>query len=159
MKEVERLVRAGSVVDLRAPEELTNEEKVDEQARSEEAHAQDSSTSSCRPTTKFGNLHFRAKLKARGRPKRTDKQLLSFNKTSADRVGAEGGGRGWKRKLGTQRKTASKCKRCEETDDVAHLQCPVCAAPITVDEVGFMMTDCCRTAVHVQCFEECQFCN
>lgn len=121
---------------------------MDQKEEGEEIHTQ---TTSCPNSigNKFGNLNFRAKLKARGRPKRNDKQL-TFNKSNAHR--AEGSRKGRKRKMDTVTQPASKRKR-------KNLLCPVCNVPITLDEIGVMLTDCCSTPVHTHCFDEYENCS
>ena len=113
--------------------------------------------------SQFRNLQFRPKVRARGRPKRPQRQLCSFNKTAADREAGKGSRRGRKQNLnvGTVT-TASKRRRHSVTDDDDDDRtfhgCPTCASPIRSGETGVTNTDCCLTLIHIACLSEVDHC-
>ena len=105
------------------------------------------------PKSKFASLQFHAKLKARGRPKRAERQLCFFNKTSADRKAPA-----------IIRKGKKRSAKGEETDrqtiakNNADVRCPVCTLQLCSNDADFMSTDCCQLVVHKSCFLEFDQC-
>jgi len=95
MKMVEDFVRAGKTISLPCVQEKNNVplQGGEEEEEEEEEGAFISVSASVNNllpensgSRRFHNLKFRKKLSARGRPKRSLRQLYSFNRSSADRA-------------------------------------------------------------------------
>jgi len=91
-RQAEKFMREGSELNIIVPREEGT--SVENEEPPEESHTLTPDPSE--KTGKFQDLQFRPKVKARGRPKRSQRQLCSFNKGAVDREGAESSRRGRK---------------------------------------------------------------
>ena len=117
LKTVEEMVRGRRNIDLQPSDAETDKEVVEEEEDNTgevpdpccPSHTQmdkvcEKMAEGVQPKddSKFKDLTFRKKLKARGRPKRADRQLCSFNRSQADAVSKP------KKRMGEQ---SHECKR------------------------------------------------
>jgi len=159
MKDFERTIRAGSTLPASMKSEST--------CPPSPIATQDSSDDSVLPPLEIeGNgctdegqflFSFRKKIKARGRPKRSSKQL-TFNKTSADR--------GMKCKGACDEEPVNKRRRessaTAQSDDDDKSTCLICHLGITnARKRTLTLTKCCSAEVHKTCLKKdgCPRCN
>jgi hypothetical protein len=167
MREVENLVRAGKQISCTSAVRVMKENgAVQPAVHNERGEAPRNVPQECSSedtphpvdSSKFRDLKFRPKLKARGRPKRSQRQLCSFNKSSADREAVPRRGR--KRKNGTKL-NSGKRRRLPTTNDSLSDYCPVCRSMMSPDDEEVIIMDCCQQLIHRSCrleFHECPDC-
>ena len=149
-REVEKFVRADS--DL----SIWRQEKQEPSQESREelflAPREEKVVLRSEAAGKFQDLQFRPKVKARDRPKRSQRQLCSFNRTVTDREASGAPRQGTKHRVTTAVPGPKKRQR----RFIHH--CPVCAAAIEESESGVITTECCGLLVHSACFGEVDDC-
>ena len=156
MKKVEETMRAGA--DIQCMNHLQQEHEIEEarSANNDILSNVESENSACLSTStnlqnnKFANLTFKKKLKARGRPKRSVRQLCSFNRSQADSQ-ADKVQKPQKRKSNKEYKEEPivKQRRLQET-----FTCPVCNNLIRRRDKTVISTECCSQLLHKACFDE-----
>ena len=148
MREVEKLGRANSDLKIRRSEmqEMSQESREEPllEPCDEEVVLGSEVAGKC--------LQFGRKVKARGRPKRSQRQLCSFNRSSADKEVSGKSRRGRKRPAVVP-VSGPKKRQCRSSH-----QCPVCVPAIEECERGVISTECCFLRIHSQCFREVEEC-
>lgn len=161
MKCVEEMERRGGKLQYPTEQETIVQEMQDHQEPVPQEEAEEGSVSqnifpSVSPphddneNSRFADLKFKNKVKARGRPKRSVRQLVSFNKSVADR-GSE-----------IQQKKQRKQKNTESLDRRSHAKkkkicdqkCPASDMPLNPGDVDIITTACCSTLIHDDYFVE-----
>ena len=160
MKTAEELVRRGTTLQYLTAEVKDTKTEEAQQRDHEECSACISENSCPSLSPPHKNLKFRRKLQSRGRPKRSVRQLCSFNKSQADR-----GLQTDKKKPRKQENTESlnrqrgvKKRRILGSND----NCPVCDERPSHTDPDVVTTDCCSTLIHDDCsleFSDCPQCN
>ena len=144
MKEIENLVRSGSDIRCTALGESSSE-ATQESAAGGEASQEPSSYIAVLTNSKFQDVAFRPKLKARGRPKRAIRQLVSFNKINVDRA-ASTAKKGRKRANGeptnNKETTSPEKRRLLPKLDAEATFCPMCGSKINLND-DVVETICC----------------
>ena len=106
-------------------------------------------------TSGFANLKFRTKLESRGIPKRSMRQLCSFNASLADKA------QKFRKRSSKNDKTWVVSwwrKQYKEEEQMRfRWKCPVCH-PLNHIDPSFMPTSCCSTLVHEACFLDFDLC-
>ena len=167
IREVENSVRAGKPISCTSAVDVMKENGAVEPAvHNERGEAPRNVPQDCSSgdtphpvdSSKFRDLKFRPKVKARGRPKRSQRQLCSFNKSSADREAVSRRGR--KRKNGTK-PTSGKRRRLPTTNNSLSEYCPVCQSMMSLDDEEVIIMDCWQQLIHRSCrleFDKCPDC-
>jgi len=104
------------------------------------------------------SLKFRTELRSRGRPKRSVRQLCSFNKSQADRGLQTDKKKPRKRKNTESFNRQSGVKKRSGSND----NCLVCDERLSHTDPDVVTTKCCSTLIHDDCsleFSDCPQCN
>ena len=164
LRKVENLVRVGEEIPCTSAVDVQENGAIGPAAHEESGEVPRDVPQDCSPesilhfvsSNKFSDLKFRPKLRARGRPKRPQRHLCSFNKTSVDRESVSRRGR--KRK-NEPKPNSSKRRRLSPTNDIDSNYCPICSKPISSGDRGVTTMDCRLQLIYESCLDEIDGCE
>ena len=160
MKQVEEKIRAGA--DIQCTEFQQRENDIEEVRSNNNDHSftavsenSASASTSTNPQNRFANMTFKTKLKVRGRPKRSTRQLCSFNPSQAasqaETVQSQ------------QKKPTQKRKNCKKFTEepvpkwrrvLQTDMCPICNSLTSHRDINATRTECCGQLIHEECFAD-----